>query len=105
LSENSTRLSTPNRASPVLLLLNRTFISGELQVEYVALIFTGRGVFIGVQGEVTDLVKSVSLQVVAGWPSHMAGWPWSSASTNLQVGIPLYHLLESVTTKPIRERL
>jgi hypothetical protein len=42
-SENSTRLSTPNRASPMLLLLNQTFTSGELQEECVALISTGRG--------------------------------------------------------------
>jgi hypothetical protein len=40
---------------------------------YVALIFTGRGVFIEVQGGVTDLVKSVTHQVVVGQPSHMAG--------------------------------
>jgi hypothetical protein len=34
---------------------------------------TGRGVFIGVQGGVTDLVKSVTHQVVIGWASHMVG--------------------------------
>jgi hypothetical protein len=34
-SECSTRLSTPDRASPVLLLLNRTFTSGEVQVDCV----------------------------------------------------------------------
>jgi hypothetical protein len=62
-------------------------------------------VFIGVQGGVTDLVKLVTRHVVAGRPSHMAGWPWGSASTNLQLGIPLYRLLESVTVMPTRERL
>ena len=62
------------------------------------LISTGRGVFIGVQGGVTDLVKSITRQVVGGQP-------WSSASTDLQLGIPLYHLLESVTVKPTCERL
>jgi hypothetical protein len=51
------------------------------------------------------VVKSVTRQVVAGWPSHMAGWPWSLASTDLRLGIPLYHLLQSVTAKPTRERL
>jgi hypothetical protein len=76
----------------VLLLLNRTFTSGELQVERVALIFTGMGVFIGVQGGVTDLVKSVTCQVVPGRPSHVVGWPWSLASTDLQLRIPLYRL-------------
>jgi hypothetical protein len=35
----------------------------------------------------------------------VAGRPWSSASTDLQFGIPLYHLLESMTAKPTRERL
>jgi hypothetical protein len=44
------------------------------------------------------LVKSVTHQEVADRP-------WSSASTNLQLGIPLYRLLESVTMKPTRERL
>jgi hypothetical protein len=36
-------------------------------------ISTDRGVFIGVQGGVTDLVKSVTHQVVACLPSHMVG--------------------------------
>jgi hypothetical protein len=68
------------------------------KVVSVVLISIGRGVFIGVQGVVTDLVKSVTCQLVAGSP-------WSSASTNLQLGIPLYRLLESVTTKPTHKRL
>jgi hypothetical protein len=62
-------------------------------------------VFIGVQGGVTDLVKLATCQVVAGRPSHVAGRPGSSASTDLPLGIPLYHLLESVTAKPTCERL
>jgi hypothetical protein len=69
------------------------------------MISTGRGVFRGVQGGVTDLVKLVTGQVVADRPSHVAGQPWSSASTNLQHGIPLYRLLESVIVKPTRVRL
>jgi hypothetical protein len=44
------------------------------------------------------LVKSVTRQVVAGRP-------WSSSSTYLQLGIPLYHLFESVTVKLTLERL
>jgi hypothetical protein len=36
------------------------------------LIFTGRGVFIGVQGEVIDMVKSVAHHVVAGQPCGSA---------------------------------
>jgi hypothetical protein len=62
-------------------------------------------VFIGVQREVTDLDKSVTCHVVAGQLRHMAAQPWSLASTNHQVGILLYRLLESVTVKPHRKRL
>jgi hypothetical protein len=51
------------------------------------------------------LVKSVIQQVVADWLSHVTGRPWSSASTDLQLGIHLYRLLESVTMKPTCERL
>jgi hypothetical protein len=51
------------------------------------------------------LVKPVTCQVVAGQPSHVAGRPWSLASTDLQLEISLYHLFESVTAKPTRERL
>jgi hypothetical protein len=90
--------------------LDRAFLryyskSEPLQVENykvvcVALIFTNRGLFIGVQGGVTDLVMLVTRQVVTGRPSHEAGWPWSSGFTNHQLGIPLYHLLEGVTVKP-----
>jgi hypothetical protein len=66
----------------------------------VALISTGwGGGFIGIQGGVTNLVKLVIDQVVASRPSHMASQPWSSASTKLHLGIPLYRLLESVTMK------
>jgi hypothetical protein len=55
------------------------------------LIFTGRGVLIGVQGGVNDLVKSVTHQVVVGRPSHVAGWPCGSASTDFLhwLGFPL----------------
>jgi hypothetical protein len=51
------------------------------------------------------LVKSATHQVVAGRPSHVASRPWSLASTDLHLGNLLYHLLESVTTKPTHERL
>jgi hypothetical protein len=59
----------------------------------------------GVQRGVTDMVKSVAHQLVASRPNHVAGQPWSSISTDLQLGIPLYHLFESVTVKPNRDRL
>jgi hypothetical protein len=45
------------------------------KVVSVALISIGRGVFIGIQGGVIDLAKSVTRQVVAGRPSHMASRP------------------------------
>jgi hypothetical protein len=71
----------------------------------VALISTSRGVFIGVEGGVTDLVKSVTCQVVADQPRHVAHRPWSLASNDLQLGIPLYRFLEGVTEMPTREML
>jgi hypothetical protein len=40
------------------------------------------------------MVKSETRHVMAEWPSHVAGRPWSLASTNLQHGIPLCCLLE-----------
>jgi hypothetical protein len=69
------------------------------------LISTGRGVFIGVQGGVTDLVKLVTHEVVAGRPSYMAGRPRGLASTDFRLWIPCYHLLECVIMKPTHERL
>jgi hypothetical protein len=63
------------------------------------------GVFIGVQGGVTDLIKSVTRRVLASQPSHVAGRPLSLASTDFKLQIPCYHLLESVPMKQIRERL
>jgi hypothetical protein len=64
-----------------------------------------RRVFIGVQGGVTNLIKSVTRQVLAGRPSHMVGQPPSPASTDFQLQIPYYHLLESMLVKSIHERL
>jgi hypothetical protein len=51
------------------------------------------------------LVTSVTCQVMAGWPSHVAERPWDPASTDFQLQIPCYLLLESVTMKPTHERL
>jgi hypothetical protein len=65
----------------------------------------GKGVFIGVPGAITDLVKSVTCQVLAGWPSHVADRPWSVASTDSKPRVPFYRLLESVTTKESHGRL
>jgi hypothetical protein len=59
---------------------------------------------IGVQGGFTDLVKSVTHEVVSRRPSHVAGRPRGPASTNFWLRIPCYRLLDSVTGKPTRER-
>jgi hypothetical protein len=69
------------------------------------LISTGRGIFIRVQGGVTDLVKSVTHQVVADRPSHMTGQPQGPTSIEFRLYIPCYSLLDGVTVKPTRERL
>jgi hypothetical protein len=63
-----------------------------------------RGV-IRVPGAITDLIKSVTCQVLAGQPSHVAGWSWSAASTDSMTRVPFCRLLESVTTKENHERL
>jgi hypothetical protein len=56
------------------------------------------GVFIGVQGGVTDFIKSVTRQVLAGrLPSPV--------STDFKLRIPCYRLLESVPVKQTHERL
>jgi hypothetical protein len=65
----------------------------------------GRGVFISVPGAITDLINLVTCQVLAGRPSHVAGQPWSAASTDSRPRVPFYCLLESVTTKETHGRL
>jgi hypothetical protein len=77
---------------------------GSLQVEspnvVCVLIFTYRGVFIGVQRGVTDLVKSVTLQVVVGRSSNMAGWTCGSASTDLAFPFSCRHVCIKPRAKP-----
>jgi hypothetical protein len=65
----------------------------------------GRGVFIGVLGAVTDLIKLVIRQVLAGRPRHVASWPSSAASTNSSPRVPFHYLLDSVTAKETHGRL
>jgi hypothetical protein len=89
----------------MLLLLNRNLYKWRTTSSVCCFDFHRRGVFIGVQGGAADLVKSVTHHVVAGRHSHVVDQPWSSASTDLQLRIPLYRLLESVTAKPTHERL
>jgi hypothetical protein len=69
------------------------------------LIPISKGVFIGVQGGVTDLIKSVTHQVVVGQPSHVSGRAQGPVSTDFRLRIPYYRLLESVTMNLTREWL
>jgi hypothetical protein len=66
--EDSTRLSTPDRASPALLLLNWNLYKWRTtsRVWCVDFDHEGGGVFIGVNGTSTDLEDSVWRLVVAG---------------------------------------
>jgi hypothetical protein len=66
--------------------------------------FPWQGVFIDVQGGVTDLIKLVICHVMAGRPSHVAGEPQSPASIDFRLWILYYHLLESVSVKQTHER-
>jgi hypothetical protein len=54
--------------------------------------FIGRGVFIGVPGAVTDLIKSVIHQVLAGRPRHVA-------SIDSRPRVSFHYLLESIAAK------
>jgi hypothetical protein len=72
---------------PRRLRLATTLRMRALQVEYpkcgvCVSTFTGRGVFIWPWGSSTDLAEAVTRQVAASQPSHVAGWPMSSASTD-----------------------
>jgi hypothetical protein len=100
-----TRLSTPDRASPALLLLNRNLYKWRTTSIVWCVEFHQQGVFIVVPGAVIDLIKSVTRQVLAGWPSHMAVQPSSAASTDSKPQVPFHHLLDSVTTKETLRRL
>jgi hypothetical protein len=88
--------STPDRASPMLLLLNQNLYKGRRTSTVWCLEFHQQGVFIRIQWGVTDLIKSVTCQVLAGRPP-------SPACTNFKLWIPYYRLLESGTwRKPMR---
>jgi hypothetical protein len=89
----------------MLLLLNWNLYKWTTTSIVWCVKFIGRGVFIGVPGVVTDLVKSVTHQVLAGQASHMAGWPSSVASTDSRPQVPFHRLLEMVTAKETHRRL
>jgi hypothetical protein len=65
-SEDSTRLFTPDRALPVLLLLNWKLYKWSTTSRVWCVEFHRQGVFIKVLGAVTDLIKSVIHHVLAG---------------------------------------
>jgi hypothetical protein len=78
-----TRLSTPDRASPALQILNWNLYNWRTTSRVCCLSFHREGVFIGLSGTSTDLERSVWHQVVAGRPSHVADRPVGTASTDL----------------------
>jgi hypothetical protein len=89
----------------MLLLLNWNLYKRRPTSRVWCLEFQRQGVFIGVQGGVTNLIKLVTCQLWAGWSSHVVGQPPSLTSTDIKLQIPCYRLLESSPVKQTRERL
>jgi hypothetical protein len=88
-SRQAKRPSGPQRLTilPTRLRLDTTLRKRALQVKSLKCgvcmsTFTSIGVFIGPRGSSTNLAEAVTRQVVAKWPSHMASWPMSLASTD-----------------------
>jgi hypothetical protein len=102
---SSSEDSTPDWASPVLLLLNRNLYKWTTISIVWCVEFYRHGVFIGVPKAVTDLIKSVIRQVLAGRPSHVAGRPSSAASIDFKPRVPFHRLLEKITAKETHWRL
>jgi hypothetical protein len=80
--QSSSEDSTPDRASPTLLLLNWNLYKWRTTSRVWCLDFHYEGVFIGVNGTSTDLDRSVWRQVEVGRPSHVAGRSGGTASTD-----------------------
>jgi hypothetical protein len=89
----------------MLLLVNRNLYKWRTTSIVWCVEFYRYGVFIGVTGAVTDLIKSVMHQVFSGRPSHVASWPSSAASTNSRSRVPFHHLWESVIARETYGRL
>jgi hypothetical protein len=90
----------------MLLLLNRNLYEWRTTSRVWYLEFHQQGgVFIGVQAGVTDLIKLLTRQVLAGRPSHVADQSPSPASTDFKLQIPCYCLLESMPVKQTCESL
>jgi hypothetical protein len=75
-------LHSLDKATPSYYTKNESFVSGISKIWCVCPHFHHMGVFIGPWGSSIDLDKSVWHQVVAGWPSHVAGRSGGAASTN-----------------------
>jgi hypothetical protein len=67
--------------------------------------FHRQGVFIGVPGSVTNLIKLAIHLVLTGRLSLVAGRPSSVASTDSRPQVPFHHLVKSVTAKETHGRL
>jgi hypothetical protein len=82
---------SPDKATPSYYTKNESFASGISKMWCVYSDFHQRGVFIGPWGRSIDLAEAVTRQVVADWPSHVAGQPGEMASTVFlhHFGIPL----------------
>jgi hypothetical protein len=89
----------------MLLLLNQNLYKWRTTCIVWCLEFHRQGVFIEVIGAVTDLIKSVIRQVLAGRPSHVGDRPSSTASTHSRPRVRFNCLLECVTIKKTHERL
>jgi hypothetical protein len=91
---------SPDKATPSYYTKNESFASGISEM-WCVLISTKRGVFIGVQGGVTDLVKSITHQVVASRPSHIADRPCGPTfSTTLAFPFSCRHVCTKPRAKP-----
>jgi hypothetical protein len=89
----------------MLLLLNQNLYKCGTTCRVWCVKFHRQGVFIGVPGAITDLIKLVTCQVLAGHPSHVVCQPWSIVSTDSRPRVPFCHLLESITAKETHGRL
>jgi hypothetical protein len=100
-----TQLLTSDRALPTLLLLNWNLYKWRTTRRVWCVNSISRGVFIGVPGAISDLIKSVIRQVLGGRPSDMDGRPWVTASTVSKLWVPFHRHLGNVTAEETHGRL
>jgi hypothetical protein len=101
-AQAKTRLD-PDRASPVLLLLNRNLYKWRIICRVWCVDFHYEGAFIGVNGTSTDLERSVWHQVVAGRPSHMAHRPGEQPPLTFSTDSSFSSSCRRVATKALAE--